>query len=192
MPIGTYGYLCGYQTPVLHSLGGSSEKLRGVVGLALATSFFILEIFFYTICILISIMKQYLDFLQHVLDHGVDRDNGTDIKDRSYDPTAQVNTRSVFGYQFRCDLSEGFPLLTTKKVFTRMIIHELLWFISGDTNIQYLVQNKVPIWNEWAFQCYLNETGLAKDIETYSDAWKQEMDRFIEKVKDDDAFAEKW
>ena len=103
-------------------------------------------------------MQAYLDFLRHTLEHGTDRDNGTDIKDRSYDPDAQINTRSVFGYQFRCDLQEGFPLLTTKKVFTRMILHELLWFIAGDTNIQYLVKNNVPIWNEWAYQCYLNET----------------------------------
>jgi thymidylate synthase len=64
----------------------------------------------------------------------------------------------VFGYQTRYDLSEGFPLLTTKKVFLRGIIHELLWFLKGDTNIKYLVENKVRIWNEWPFQHYLERT----------------------------------
>jgi thymidylate synthase len=84
-------------------------------------------------------MKAYLDLLQHVLDNGVDRGDRTG-----------TGTRSVFGHQVRYDLRESFPLLTTKKLHLRSIIHELLWFISGDTNIKYLKDNNVKIWDEWA------------------------------------------
>ncbi len=84
-------------------------------------------------------MKQYQELLQHLLT------NGTQKSDRT-----GTGTRSVFGYQMRFDLSQGFPLLTTKKLHTKSIIHELLWFLKGDTNIQYLKENGVRIWDEWA------------------------------------------
>jgi thymidylate synthase len=126
-------------------------------------------------------LKQYLDLLQHILDKGVRKEDRTG-----------VGTTSVFGYQMRFDLAAGFPLVTTKKVYTKAIIHELLWFLRGDTNIQYLVQNGVRIWNEWSFQIYLEENDLVAKYPRYSETWKEEMKKFVEKIKVDDEFAKRW
>lgn len=113
-------------------------------------------------------MKPYLDLCQHVLDHGVMKMDRT-----------KTGTKSVFGYQMRFDLKEGFPLLTTKKVHLKSIIHELLWFIKGDTNIKYLVDNDVKIWNEWPYEAFKKS----------SDYQGETMVDYINKVKSDEAFA---
>jgi len=123
-------------------------------------------------------MKQYLDLMRHIRDNGVRKDDRTG-----------TGTLSVFGYQMRFDLGEGFPLVTTKKVHLKSIIHELLWFIRGDTNIRYLAQNGVNIWNDWPFQSWLNQTGRAGDYPMYSPEWREQMKVFVARVREDEAFA---
>jgi thymidylate synthase len=126
-------------------------------------------------------MRQYLDLLQHILDHG----------ERKADRTG-TGTISVFGYQMRFDLAEGFPLLTTKKLHLKSIVYELLWFLAGDTNIQYLVKNGVNIWNDWPFQHWLEESGQAAQFPKYSEVWREKMKEFVALIKEDDAFAAQW
>lgn len=116
-------------------------------------------------------MRQYLDMCKFILE------NGTYKSDRT-----GTGTISYFGYQTRYNLNEGFPLLTTKKVFLKGIIHELLWFISGDTNIKYLVDNNVKIWNEWAYEKYKKEPVYNGET----------MEEFIEKIRESQEFADKY
>jgi thymidylate synthase len=126
-------------------------------------------------------MQTYLDLLQHILDNGTDRSDRTG-----------VGRRSVFGYQMRFDLEKGFPLLTTKKVFTKGIFHELLWFIKGETNIKYLVDHDVHIWDEWPFQQYLKAQNLDTKYPMYTPEWDEQKKLYIAKIKEDPAFAEQW
>ena len=110
-------------------------------------------------------MKQYLDLCRKVLEEGTYKDDRT-----------STGTYSIFGYQTRYNLEEGFPLVTTKKVFLRGIIHELLWFINGDTNIKYLVDNNVHIWDDWAYKNYKNSIDYKGET----------MQEFADKIKASD------
>ena len=127
------------------------------------------------------VVKQYLDLLKHILEKGQKKSDRTG-----------TGTISVFGYQMRFNLQESFPLLTTKKVFMRGITHELLWFLKGDTNIKYLVDNNVRIWNEWPFQRYLAETGLEEHYPKYGEKWNAKFKEFVDNLKTYPSFTERW
>ena len=126
-------------------------------------------------------MEQYLDLLKEI------KSKGTKKEDRT-----GTGTLSIFGHQMRFDLQKGFPLVTTKKVNFNAILHELLWFIQGDTNIEYLVKNNVNIWNEWPFQSWLEKTNQKENIVMYSDDWKSKLEEFVELMKTDSSFAKKY
>lgn len=116
-------------------------------------------------------MKQYLDMCRFVLENGVMKTDRTG-----------TGTISYFGYQMRFNLNEGFPLLTTKRVYRRPIIHELLWFLKGDTNIKYLVDNDVKIWNEWPYEAYKKSSEFQGET----------LEEFVGKIKESAEFAQKW
>ena len=116
-------------------------------------------------------MQQYLDLCRHVLNNGEKREDRTG-----------TGTISTFGYQMRFDLTKGFPLLTTKKVFYRGIFEELLWFLSGNTNIKPLVDKKVGIWNEWPYDKYSKSPDFKGET----------LEEFIEKIREDQEFADKY
>lgn len=137
-------------------------------------------------------MEQYLTLCKHIIKNGVEKGDRTG-----------TGTKSVFGYQMRFDLSEGFPLLTTKKTAFRLVATELLWFLKGDTNVKTLIQANNHIWDEWAFEKWVNSdeyTGpdmtnfgvrAAKDPD-FKDVVQKQMDIFCEKILTDDVFADKF
>lgn len=114
-------------------------------------------------------MKQYLDLLQNIIDHGVKKEDRTG-----------VGTLSLFGYQMRWDLQQGFPLITTKKLYLRSIVYELLWFLRGDNNIKYLHDNGVRIWDEWADE----QGGLGPIYGVQWRAWKTADGRVIDQISE--------
>lgn len=126
--------------------------------------------------------KEYLDLLKDILKNGVKKEDRTG-----------TGTIGLFGRQLRFDLSQGFPLLTTKKVFIKGIVHELLWFLKGSSNIKYLVDNGVNIWNDWPYKYYKYTLELRiKKKELSKDTKVLLLEEFVEKIKIDATFAAKW
>ena len=124
--------------------------------------------------------ESYIELLEHLLENGVTKTDRTG-----------TGTKSVLGYQMRFNLEDGFPLLTTKKVPIKAIIHELLWFLRGDTNLKYLADNNVHIWDEWPYKAYLIKNNLPVP-KTDSIEWSTGIKEFIEKIKTDDDFAKEY
>ncbi len=123
---------------------------------------------------------EYLKLLTHIKEHGATKTDRTG-----------TGTISVFGYQMRFDLQKGFPLLTTKKVFLTGIIHELLWFIKGDTNLAYLAERNVHIWDEWPYKAYLQRNNLPVP-KSDSEEWKTGIKEFVAKIIADEEFAKEY
>lgn len=133
-------------------------------------------------------VQQYLDHAREIL---------TSPRSNFKGGSKKMGLISLFGYQNEYDLREGFPLLTTKRMSFKTIAHELLWFVSGTSNIKYLVDNKVPIWNGNAFDHNVGEMvreGIFPEsaLEMYSDDWQKGMKEYVQRIKDDDEFAERW
>lgn len=136
-------------------------------------------------------MRQYLDFLQHIMDHGTEKSDRTG-----------TGTKSVFGYQMRFNLQEGFPIVTTKAVPFGLIKSELLWFLKGDSNLKYLLENNNHIWDEWGFQRYVNSPDYTgPDMtdfgrrslvdESFNQVYQAEMKKYCERILSDETFAQK-
>lgn len=125
-------------------------------------------------------MRQYLDLLDHIMEHGTDKSDRTG-----------TGTKSVFGHQMQFDLSAGFPAVTTKKLYFDSVVHELLWFLSGSGNIEYLARHNVHIWDEWPFKAYLQKNHLPIPA-VNSTEWKQQMKQFIDRIATDHEFAMEW
>lgn len=124
--------------------------------------------------------EQYLNLLEYIIQNGATKTDRTG-----------TGTKSIFGYQIRFDLSDGFPLLTTKKVPIKSIIHELIWFMRGDTNLKYLADNNVHIWDEWPYKAYLIRNNITVPS-TGSEEWNTGIKEFIEKIKTDENFAKEY
>lgn len=122
----------------------------------------------------------YLDLLERIKREGVQKGDRTG-----------TGTISLLGHQMRFDLSKGFPLLTTKKVPIKAIIHELIWFVRGDTNLKYLADNNVHIWDEWPYKAYLIKNNIPVP-KTGSDEWNTGIKEFVEKIKSDESFAKEY
>jgi thymidylate synthase len=125
-------------------------------------------------------MRQYLDLLQDIKENGVKKSDRTG-----------TGTISVFGRQVRYNLADGFPAMTTKKLYFNSVVHELLWFLQGTGNIEYLAQNNVHIWDEWPYKAYLEKSNQPVPPSS-SDEWKAGLKEFISKIATDHKFAEKW